>query len=74
MEQNVLLQSPKEIFIVQQHIIKGVMNGIHAVVLATGNDTRGAEASATSNTSCGRIFVVLLHGVTIRLLNYLLVD
>ena len=25
---------------------KGVMNGIHAVVLATGNDTRGAEASA----------------------------
>ena len=22
------------------------MNGIHAVVLATGNDTRGAEASA----------------------------
>ena len=22
---------------------KGVMNGIHAVVLATGNDTRGAE-------------------------------
>ncbi|MDY5061136.1 hydroxymethylglutaryl-CoA reductase, degradative [Staphylococcus simulans] len=25
---------------------KGVMNGIHAVVLATGNDTRSAEASA----------------------------
>ncbi|MCU5745368.1 hydroxymethylglutaryl-CoA reductase, degradative [Staphylococcus sp. SQ8-PEA] len=25
---------------------KGVMNGIHAVVLATGNDTRGVEASA----------------------------
>lgn len=24
---------------------KGVMNGIHAVVLATGNDTRGAEGA-----------------------------
>ena len=30
---------------------KGVMNGIHAVVLATGNDTRGAEASAHAYAS-----------------------
>ena len=30
---------------------KGVMNGIHAVVLATGNDTRGAEASAHASAS-----------------------
>ncbi|WP_217972324.1 hydroxymethylglutaryl-CoA reductase, degradative [Staphylococcus xylosus] len=30
---------------------KGVMNGIHAVVLATGNDTRGAEATAHAYAS-----------------------
>ena len=30
---------------------KGVMNGIHAVVLATGNDTRGVEASAHAYAS-----------------------
>ncbi|MEJ7419327.1 hydroxymethylglutaryl-CoA reductase, degradative [Staphylococcus warneri] len=30
---------------------KGVMNGIHAVVLATGNDTRGAEASTHAYAS-----------------------
>ena len=30
---------------------KGVMNGIHAVVLATGNDTRGTEASAHAYAS-----------------------
>ena len=30
---------------------KGVMNGIHAVVLATGNDTRGAESSAHAYAS-----------------------
>lgn len=30
---------------------KGVMNGIHSVVLATGNDTRGAEASAHAYAS-----------------------
>lgn len=30
---------------------KGVMNGIHAVVLATGNDTRGSEASAHAYAS-----------------------
>lgn len=30
---------------------KGVMNGIHAVVLATGNDTRGAETSAHAYAS-----------------------
>ncbi|MBX5318615.1 hydroxymethylglutaryl-CoA reductase, degradative [Staphylococcus caprae] len=30
---------------------KGVTNGIHAVVLATGNDTRGAEASAHAYAS-----------------------
>lgn len=30
---------------------KGVMNGIHAVVLATCNDTRGAEASAHAYAS-----------------------
>ena len=30
---------------------KGVMNGIHAVVLATGNDTRGAEASVHAYAS-----------------------
>ncbi|QAV30509.1 hydroxymethylglutaryl-CoA reductase, degradative [Sulfitobacter donghicola] len=30
---------------------KGVMNGIHAVVLAIGNDTRGAEASAHAYAS-----------------------
>lgn len=30
---------------------KGVMNGIHAVVLVTGNDTRGAEASAHAYAS-----------------------
>ncbi|HDG3937242.1 TPA: hydroxymethylglutaryl-CoA reductase, degradative [Staphylococcus aureus] len=30
---------------------KGVINGIHAVVLATGNDTRGAEASAHAYAS-----------------------
>ena len=30
---------------------KGVMNGIHAVVLSTGNDTRGAEASAHAYAS-----------------------
>ncbi|MDK7114898.1 hydroxymethylglutaryl-CoA reductase, degradative [Staphylococcus pettenkoferi] len=32
---------------------KGVMNGIHAVVLATGNDTRGAEASAHAYAAKG---------------------
>lgn len=30
---------------------KGVMNGIHAVVLATGNDTRGVEATAHAYAS-----------------------
>ncbi|AID41789.1 hydroxymethylglutaryl-CoA reductase, degradative [Staphylococcus xylosus] len=30
---------------------KGVMNGIHAIVLATGNDTRGAEATAHAYAS-----------------------
>lgn len=30
---------------------KGVMNGIHAVVLASGNDTRGAEATAHAYAS-----------------------
>ncbi|MGW7863163.1 hydroxymethylglutaryl-CoA reductase, degradative [Staphylococcus xylosus] len=30
---------------------KGVMNGIHAVVLATGNDTRGAEATVHAYAS-----------------------
>ena len=29
---------------------KGVMNGIHAVVLATGNDTRGAECACLCST------------------------
>ena len=40
----------KSIYIVATHN-KGVMNGIHAVVLATGNDTRGAEASAHAYAS-----------------------
>ncbi|MDO6152351.1 3-hydroxy-3-methylglutaryl-CoA reductase, partial [Staphylococcus aureus] len=30
---------------------KGVVRGMHAVVLATGNDTRGAEASAHAYAS-----------------------
>ena len=41
---------------------KGVMNGIHAVVLATGNDTRGAEASAHAYAHAMVSIEVLLRG------------
>ena len=47
---------------------KGVMNGIHAVVLATGNDTRGAEASMHTQVKMVNI-VVLQHGDTIKNVN-----
>ena len=48
---------------------KGVMNGIHAVVLATGNDTRGAE-EVRMHTQVKMVnIVVLQHGDTIKNVN-----
>ena len=36
----------KRTLTVQQRIIKGIMNGIDSVVIATGNDWRAIEAGA----------------------------
>jgi hydroxymethylglutaryl-CoA reductase len=40
---------------------KGIMNGITAVVLATGNDTRAVEAGAHSHASAGGRYTSLSH-------------
>ena len=45
------------------------MNGIHAVVLATGNDTRGAEAVRMHTQVKMVNIVVLQHGDTIKNVN-----
>jgi len=40
---------------------KGIMNGITAVVLATGNDTRAVEAGAHSHAAAGGRYTSLSH-------------
>jgi hydroxymethylglutaryl-CoA reductase len=40
---------------------KGIMNGVHAVVLATGNDTRAIEAGAHSYASITGKYAPLTH-------------
>ena len=45
------------------------MNGIHAVVLATGNDTRGAEASAHATRVVTDSIGYCYDGVTIKIVN-----
>jgi hydroxymethylglutaryl-CoA reductase len=40
---------------------KGIMNGITAVVLATGNDTRAVEAGAHSHAAAGGSYTSLSH-------------